>query len=82
MRTTSLGGSKYFLLFIDDYSRMRWVYFLTNKSETFEHFRKFKALVEKQSGSYIKAPRTDRGGENFHLMNLICFVRRMAFVGN
>eukprot|EP00253_Pinus_taeda_P013735 PITA_13735 len=29
---TSFGGCKYFLLFIDDFSRMTWVYFLKNKS--------------------------------------------------
>jgi hypothetical protein len=38
---TSLGGCKYFLLFIDDYSRMTWVYFLKEKSETFERFKVF-----------------------------------------
>lgn len=63
MQTESLGGSKYFLLFTDDYSRMSWIYFLKFKSETFENFKKFKALVENQSGSRIKAFRTDRGGE-------------------
>ncbi|CAN1222821.1 Retrovirus-related Pol polyprotein from transposon TNT 1-94 [Linum grandiflorum] len=60
---TSLGKNKYFLLFIDDYSRKTWVYFLKEKSETFEAFKKFKALVEKESGRYIKALRSDRGGE-------------------
>ncbi|GJS07420.1 retrovirus-related pol polyprotein from transposon TNT 1-94 [Tanacetum coccineum] len=50
IRVESLAGSKYFLLFTDDYSRMSWVYFIQQKSETFEHFRKFKAMVEKQSG--------------------------------
>ncbi len=29
----------------------------------FERFRQYKVLVEKQSGCYIKVPRTDRGGE-------------------
>ena len=29
----------------------------------FENFKKFKALVEKESGCYIKCLRTDRGGE-------------------
>ncbi|KAE8732422.1 senescence-associated protein DIN1-like [Hibiscus syriacus] len=33
------------------------------KSETFEKFKRFKALVEKQTGRCIKALRTDRGGE-------------------
>ncbi|XP_058000540.1 uncharacterized protein LOC110654465 [Hevea brasiliensis] len=37
--------------------------FLKYKPETFENFRKFKAMVEKQSGQCIKALRTDRGGE-------------------
>jgi len=28
----SLGGKRYFLLFVDDYTRMMWVYFLEQKS--------------------------------------------------
>lgn len=63
MRTKSFGGSQYFLLFTDDYSRMSWVYFQQLKSETFDNFRKFKAYVEKQNGKPLKALRTDRGGE-------------------
>ena len=63
MQTNSLGGSIYFLLFIDDYSRMSWVYFLQHKSETFQKFQMFKAMVENQSGCHIKVLRTDRGGE-------------------
>ena len=38
MQTKSLGGNIYFLLFIDDYSRMSWVYFLQHKLETFQKF--------------------------------------------
>ena len=38
----SLGGSRYFLLFIDDYSGMSWVYFLKLKSERFENFKQFR----------------------------------------
>lgn len=63
MSTESLGGSNYFLLFTDDFSRMSWVYFLKSKSEAFENFRKFKAMVEKQSEASVKVLRTDRGGE-------------------
>ena len=59
----SLGQSKYFLLFIDDFSRKTWVYFLKEKSEVFGAFQKFKAFVEKESGASIKALRSDRGGE-------------------
>lgn len=63
MLVESLGGSRYFLLFLDDYSRMCWVYFLKAKSEAFDCFKKFKSLVEKLSGYPIKTLRTDRGGE-------------------
>ncbi|KAK9165308.1 hypothetical protein Scep_000499 [Stephania cephalantha] len=63
MQTKTLGGSRYFLLFTDDFSRTSWVYFLESKSETFERFQKFKALVEKKCDSHIKVIRTDKGGE-------------------
>eukprot|EP00253_Pinus_taeda_P017159 PITA_17159 len=42
--------------------RKAWVYSLKNKSEVFENFRNFKALVENQSGLHIKVLRTGRGG--------------------
>eukprot|EP00253_Pinus_taeda_P018707 PITA_18707 len=63
MQSPSIAGSQYFLTFIDDFTRKIWVYFLNNKSEVFEKFRNFKALVENQSGLHIKVLRTDRGGE-------------------
>ncbi|XP_057248305.1 uncharacterized protein LOC130590257 [Beta vulgaris subsp. vulgaris] len=47
----------------DDYTRMSWVYFLKWKSEAFENFKKFKALVENQSDRHIKTLCTDPGGE-------------------
>jgi hypothetical protein len=63
IKPSSLGKNNYFLLFIDDFSRKTWVYFLKQKSEVFSTFKKFKAVVEKESGQEIKAMRTDRGGE-------------------
>ncbi|KAL4301681.1 hypothetical protein GQ457_10G015230 [Hibiscus cannabinus] len=59
----SFGKNIYFLLFIDDYNRKTWVYFLKQKSEAFGAFKNFKALVEKESGFEIKSLRSDRGGE-------------------
>ncbi|BBH09623.1 ADP glucose pyrophosphorylase large subunit 1 [Prunus dulcis] len=63
MNTTSTGGNRYFLTFIDDYSRKTWVYFLKYKSEVFDYFKVFKALAEKQSGCALKTLRSDQGGE-------------------
>jgi hypothetical protein len=63
MHIPSLGKSKYFLLFIDDLTRMCWIYFLINKHEALGKFKVFRALVEKESGCQIKTLRSDRGGE-------------------
>ncbi len=63
MRTTSVGGAKYFVTFIDDFSRKIWLYALKTKGECFEKFKEFKALVETQSELKIKAFRSDNGGE-------------------
>ncbi len=60
---TSFGGCKYFLLFIDDFSRMTWVYFLKNKSEAFEKFKIFRQLVENEVKEKIGTLRTYNGGE-------------------
>src|SRR5579871_6871456 len=38
MKTTSIGNVKYFMLFIDDYSRMTAVYFLKNQSNALNKF--------------------------------------------
>ena len=45
----SLGGARYFVTFIDDFSRKVWVFFLKHKSEVFEKFKSWKARVEKQT---------------------------------
>ncbi|GAU17773.1 hypothetical protein TSUD_171610 [Trifolium subterraneum] len=59
----STGGNKYFITFVDEYSRMIWLYHIKSKSEAFEVFKRFKTLVEKQSDKQIKVLRTDGGGE-------------------
>ncbi len=63
MRTTSLGGARYFVTYIDDFSRKVWVYLLKSKRECLEKFKEFKALVETQSEHKIKVFRSDNGGE-------------------
>jgi hypothetical protein len=50
----SFGGSRYYVTFIDDFSRKAWVYFLKNKSDVFETFKKLKAMVETESSLKLK----------------------------
>ena len=59
----TLGGSRYFLLIIDDYSRLTWVAMLQCKSDAFEAFKRFKNLAETEKGVKVKTLRSDRGGE-------------------
>jgi transposase InsO family protein len=59
----SLGKSMYYVSFIDDFSRNTWIYFLREKSEVFDKFKEFKALVENQTEKKIKLLRKNNGGE-------------------
>jgi hypothetical protein len=43
----SLGGSLYYISFIDDFSWKTWIYFLRKKSEVFDKFKEFKSLTGK-----------------------------------
>jgi len=54
---------KYYVIFVDDFSRKCWIFFMQKKSETYSKFYEFKALVEKESGKKVKALRSDNGGE-------------------
>jgi hypothetical protein len=63
MKTTSHGGARYFLTFIDDFSRKIHVYFFKTKREAFEKFKQYKVLLENEIGHKIKVLRSDNEGE-------------------
>ena len=65
------GGKKYYVTFIDDFSRYTKVYLLKNKDEAFDMFLKYKAEVENQLNKKIKRVRSDRGGE-YIIFNDFC----------
>ena len=73
MTTPTHAGNKYFLIFVDDFTRMTWVYFMRQKSDVFSIFKKFQNFVERQSGYLMKVLRSDRGGEyNSNEFNKFC----------
>ena len=57
------GRNRYFITFIDDFSKYAYVYLLKNKSDAFEKFKEFLREVEDQFGRKIKRFRSDRGRE-------------------
>jgi hypothetical protein len=60
--TKDLKCEKYFMLLVDDYTRMTAVFFLRNNSEDFENLKVYKEM-ENEMDSKIKCLRFDNGGE-------------------
>lgn len=56
-------GSKYFILFVDDFSRLIIVMFLKEKHDDFKMFKWYLDSVEKEIGKNLKCLRFDREGE-------------------
>ena len=61
----AMGGHKYFITFIDDYSRYGFVKLIREKSNSLEAFKAFKEKVELQQGKKIKVVYFDRGCEYY-----------------
>jgi transposase InsO family protein len=59
----SISGMKYFVTFIDCYSRMTWVYLMSHKSEVLKCFKDFCACVKNQFNTQVQMIRTDNGTE-------------------
>ena len=63
IRLPSHSLFKYFLTFVDDYSRYTHLYLLKSREEVLAKFIEFQALVERQLDSKIKVFRSDNGTE-------------------
>jgi len=59
----SLSGSLYFVTFIDDSNRKVWVYFLKQKLDVFDMFKKWLAQDENETGRKINCLKSDNRGE-------------------
>ena len=59
----SLGGKKYCLVIVDDYSRDTWIYFFEHKSETQQTVIDFTTEIQHQHNLPILAIRRDNGLE-------------------
>jgi transposase InsO family protein len=59
----SIGGNKYGLVIIDDYSRFTWVFFLHGKSEIQEMLKKFLKRAQNEFDAKVKKIRSDNGSK-------------------
>ncbi|CAI5457772.1 unnamed protein product [Closterium sp. Yama58-4] len=56
-------GSRYFIIFLDDYSRLSWVTLVKTKDEVAKVFKRWIRYAEREAGAKVKTLRSDRGGE-------------------
>ena len=64
-QVSSLGGSHYYVILINDSIQKTWVYFIKKKFDAFETFKKWKALVENETGKKLKCLRSDNEGDYY-----------------
>jgi hypothetical protein len=59
----SVGRQRYYVTFIDDFSKFTWVYMLKSKSDVFQKFIEFQNMVDRRFDTKIIVVQTDWGGE-------------------
>ena len=62
-RTNSSGSARYFVTFIDDFSRKNWIYFIANKNQVLTKFQDLVKFLENSTGQPIQTLCTYNGGE-------------------
>ena len=60
---SSIGGSRYFVVFVDDYSRYSWIFNMKHRSELLQVYSNFVKMVETQFSKRIKIFRSDNALE-------------------
>ena len=66
-----VSGVRWFVTFVDDCTRMTWLYLLKHKDEVFKVFQSFHAMIQTQFSTQLRILRSDNGGEyvNHHFQS-------------
>jgi transposase InsO family protein len=62
-RVRSMGGKRYVLVIVDDYSRYSWVFFLESKDKVFDHFRSLALRLNNEHPNCLKVIHSDNETE-------------------
>ncbi|RVW59644.1 Retrovirus-related Pol polyprotein from transposon RE1 [Vitis vinifera] len=62
----NITGSRWFVTFVDDHTRVTWVFLMKKKSEVREIFENFNNMVQTQFQAKIQVLRTDNAREYYH----------------
>ena len=66
-RSASTLGFRYFVTFINDYSRCTWLFLMKTRVELFSIFKKFHAEIDTQFNTSIHILRSDNAKEYFFM---------------
>lgn len=78
-RVHNITGSRWFVTFIDDHTRVTWVFLMKEKSEVGKIFEVFHNMVQTQFQSKIQILRTDNGREYYNLA-LTSYLQKVGIV--
>lgn len=67
-RVSNITGARWFVMFIDDHTRVTWVFLMKEKSDVERVFEIFHKMVQIQFQTNIKVLRTDNGREYYNSM--------------
>ena len=62
-KVPTLSGSRWFVTFIDDCTRMTWLCLMKTKDEVNLLFQNFHKMIETQYNAKVRVLRSDNGGE-------------------
>jgi hypothetical protein len=60
---STISGFRWFVIFVDDCSRMTWLYLLKHKNEVLSIFQSFHTMVQTQFSTKVQVLRLDNGDE-------------------
>ena len=69
----SIGGSRYFVVFIDDYSHYSWIFPMKSHSENLPIYSNFTKMVETQFSKRIKTFRFDNTFRS-NMLSKLCYI--------
>ena len=55
----SIGGSRYFVSFVDDHTRFAWIYPIRSKSDVFDRFKQWLTMVENMHERKLRVLQPD-----------------------
>lgn len=65
-RVNNIFGSRWFVTFIDDHTRLTWLFLMKEKSDIGRIFQTFHLMIQTQFSTKIQVFKTDNGREYFH----------------